>query len=94
MNNIADSKCIRCIIVGKVQGVFFRASTQKQAQQLGIVGYAKNLSDGSVEVMACGLDKDLEKLKQWLHIGPRSAQVINVECEPAELQGFMDFRTY
>ena len=94
MNDISDYECMRCIIVGRVQGVFFRASTQNQAQQLGIVGYAKNISDGSVEVIACGSNKKLERLKQWLHTGPRGAQVNSIECETIERQKFTNFQTY
>ncbi len=72
---------VRCIIAGKVQGVFFRASTREQALRLNINGYAKNLIDGNVEVLAHG-DKDaIEQLKQWLQQGPRNAVVDNVNCE-------------
>ena len=46
--------CKRALVTGKVQGVFFRATTQRQANQLNVSGYAKNLMDGRVEVLACG----------------------------------------
>jgi len=46
--------CAKFIICGRVQGVFFRASTRTEATRLGLDGYAKNLADGSVEVLACG----------------------------------------
>ena len=55
---------MRCIVTGRVQGVFFRASTEREAQQLGITGYARNMSDGSVEVLACGEASAVEELKE------------------------------
>ncbi len=82
---------MRCIIYGKVQGVFFRASTRDKAEQLGILGYAKNLSDGSVEVIACGSDEALDELKAWLHVGPKFSAVNNIECEPIPEQIYSNF---
>jgi acylphosphatase len=79
MNN-----CVRCYVSGRVQGVFYRASTQEQAESLGIVGYAKNLSDRRVEVLACGTDNALQELKSWLWQGPPHAEVTQVECEPVD----------
>ena len=81
MSPANDKICIRCTVSGKVQGVFFRASTREQALQINIQGYAKNLSDGNVEVIAVGHAQDVEKLKDWLHKGPRSAVVDKVICE-------------
>lgn len=75
------SLCVRCIVIGRVQGVFFRASTRKQAELLGVTGYARNLSDGSVEVLACGEASAVERLQQWLWVGPSSARVSEVRCE-------------
>ncbi len=65
-------------IVGKVQGVYFRDSTRAQAQRLGIAGYARNLPDGSVEVLAQGALQAVEELRRWLHHGPGSARVDGV----------------
>ena len=79
MNN--DNICMRCIVSGKVQGVFFRASTREQALQLNIIGYAKNLSNGNVEVLAKGTSNHVEQLKEWLQHGPQYAVVDKVECE-------------
>lgn len=78
------NRCIRCYVSGRVQGVFFRASTQEQAIELGVTGYAKNLRDRRVEVLACGSDSAVEELKAWLWHGPRHAQVNEVICEPVE----------
>lgn len=76
-------QCIKVWVHGRVQGVGFRYSTQAQAQQLGLTGYARNLDDGSVEVLACGDSAQLEQLLTWLKAGgPRSARVDRVLTEP------------
>jgi len=72
--------CKRCIVTGRVQGVAYRAATQHQARALNITGYAKNLPDGSVEVLACGVERDINSLCDWLWEGPRLAQVSDVQC--------------
>ncbi|WP_139685810.1 acylphosphatase [Vibrio tasmaniensis] len=66
------------VVSGVVQCVGFRYHTSRQAQALGISGYAKNLNDGRVEVLAVGEERQLEKLHAWLHIGPSSATVSKV----------------
>ena len=73
--------CVKCHISGVVQGVWYRGSTQTQAEQLGVTGYARNLSDGRVEVLACGEREAIESLKQWCWDGPRMAQVTDVQCQ-------------
>lgn len=65
----------RFLVEGKVQGVFFRASTRAQAVSLGLHGWAKNLADGRVEVVAAGEPHALDALAQWLEDGPPSARV-------------------
>jgi acylphosphatase len=87
------SICLRCVVSGRVQGVFFRASTQRQAQQLGISGYAKNLPDGSVEVLACGDAQAVHQLSAWLWVGPPAASVTAVECETVDVAVADYFRT-
>lgn len=79
-------------IEGKVQGVFFRDSTRGEAERLGIRGYARNLPDGSVEVLAHGAALAVEELLAWLRRGPRSARVdrvaeLTVELEPPSEPG-------
>jgi len=71
--------CAKFIICGRVQGVFFRASTRTEATRLGLDGYAKNLADGSVEVLACGDAAALDALHRWLQRGPPAASVRSVE---------------
>lgn len=74
------SRCIRCFVSGRVQGVFFRASTQDVALRLGVTGYARNLPDRRVEVLACGEEAALRELEAWLWEGPSHAEVSGVEC--------------
>lgn len=69
----------RFIVAGKVQGVFFRASAREQALRLGLRGYAKNLADGRVEVLAAGKAESIEALARWLAQGPPMARVDWVE---------------
>ncbi len=77
------SICTMAWIYGSVQGVGFRYSTQREALQLGVTGYARNLDDGGVEVLACGEAEQVEKLIAWLKAGgPRSARVDRVLTEP------------
>ena len=85
--------CARFIIRGRVQGVFFRASTREQALKLGVSGYAKNLEDGSVEVLASGSDQALHALAAWLRAGPPSARVESVAYEAMPDQAMQGFAT-
>ena len=71
-------------VTGHVQGVFYRVSTRDVALPLGVNGHAINLPDGSVEVRACGEPAAIEKLLDWLHEGPRHAQVAAVSETEAE----------
>lgn len=66
-------------IIGRVQGVFFRSFAKEIAQELNIVGTAKNLTDGSVEIVARGKKEDLGRYVSLLKEGPRMAQVDNIE---------------
>lgn len=71
----------RCFVSGRVQGVFYRASTRQRALELGCSGYARNLPDGRVEVLVRGPDEAVQALVTWLSQGPPSAQVSNVEVQ-------------
>ncbi len=85
----------RIWVHGLVQGVGFRYSTRQQAKSLGLKGYARNLEDGSVEVLACGEEKDVEALIAWLRAGgPHAARVEKVLAEPFQpREAFHDFTT-
>lgn len=82
---MCNKQCKRCYVRGRVQGVYFRSSTQKQALNLGICGSARNLADGRVEVIMCGDEDALESLLVWLWQGPQFAEVDDVRCEDIEL---------
>lgn len=70
--------CAKFGVRGRVQGVAFRASTHVVTRRLGLIGYAKNLADGSVEVRACGDAAALDELERWLRRGPPAARVDSV----------------
>ncbi|HXE78418.1 MAG TPA: acylphosphatase [Rhodanobacter sp.] len=75
----------RFVVAGRVQGVFYRASTREQAARLGLDGHARNLADGTVEVLASGTDAGLDALAQWLQRGPPAAKVESVRREDVDL---------
>ncbi len=74
----------RYLVSGRVQGVFFRASAKAEAERLGLHGYARNLADGRVEVLAAGEPEQLTAFAEWLRQGPPQAQVAAVDEEPTE----------
>ena len=79
-------QCIQCLISGRVQGVFFRASACAEAMRLGLTGHAINLPDGRVEVLACGEEAAIEVMKCWLENGPPGARVDQLECQSASVE--------
>jgi acylphosphatase len=74
----------RVSVRGRVQGVWFRASTAERASALGLCGSAENRPDGSVLVLAAGPPEALSRLVEWLHQGPPMARVDAVEVEVIE----------
>ncbi len=87
------SGCRLFRVSGRVQGVFFRASTQTAARDLGLSGYARNLDDGSVEVLACGSAAALDRLQQWLREGPPMAVVESVSGRDVAWRDLETFET-
>ncbi len=85
--------CRRCFVSGKVQGVFYRASTGERARALGLTGYARNLCDGRVEVLVCGEATTVQQLIDWLWQGPPAAKVENVEVSDTDEAAPPDFAT-
>lgn len=84
--------CIAAYVYGVVQGVGFRYNTQYKATALGLTGYARNLDDGSVEVVACGEQQQVDQLVAWLNSGgPRGARIDRVLVEP---QGVADYKGF
>ncbi|HEY1726608.1 MAG TPA: acylphosphatase [Steroidobacteraceae bacterium] len=77
----------RCLISGRVQGVYYRASAQQRARGAGITGHARNLADGRVEVLAYGDERQVREFIEWLWIGPSAAKVIDVKVEVLEPPG-------
>lgn len=86
------TQCMAAYVSGRVQGVGFRYATQCKAVQWGLCGYARNLDDGRVEVLAEGEAQALTQLLQWLREGgPRYARVERVDTEPRPPQHFRRF---
>lgn len=83
--------CIKAIVYGKVQGVFYREGTRKKAVSLHITGWVKNNVDGTVELQACGEKEDIEKFTQWLWKGPLLARVSNVVLTEIPVENFQGF---
>ena len=84
-------RSVRCRVEGRVQGVFFRSSTVKEADRLGVRGRVRNLEDGAVEVVAQGEPDAVAALVEWLWQGSRLSRVTAVtvaDTEPNTLMGF------
>ena len=85
---MADLALVQATVYGRVQGVFFRSFVSRQATQLGLTGYVRNLPDGrAVEVHAEGERKQLKELISYLKIGPPGAKVKKVETSWSEYTG-------
>ena len=93
MSDPESLSCRRFLVYGRVQGVFFRASTRDVAAELSLGGHAKNMPDGSVEVLACGRTDAIDKLAAWLLEGPRMAFVTSVETETEPYRDVGGFST-
>lgn len=76
--------CRRAFVSGRVQGVFYRATAAEKARALGLEGYARNLPDGRVEVLARGERAAVEEFLRWLWIGSTASKVTAVEASEAE----------
>ena len=77
--------CRRSYVSGRVQGVFYRATCVRQAQSLGLTGYARNLADGRVEVVACGEPAAVTQFIAWLWEGSPASKVAAVETSEVDL---------
>lgn len=80
----------RCFVSGRVQGVFYRASTRQKAAELGCSGYARNLPDGRVEVLAVGESQAVQGLLDWLWRGSPASEVKLVEVQELALEDLKD----
>ena len=84
-------KCARLVVSGKVQGVFFRAHARDKAMDLEVRGYAKNLPDGNVEILAQGENEKLQEFVRFISSSPGSSKVKNLNItylEPGYYRGF------
>jgi acylphosphatase len=85
-------KRLHVFISGRVQGVFFRAETQRTAKGFNLTGWVRNIADGRVEALFEGEDTNVDKMIAWCHIGPPSARVEEVLTEEKPYIGeFRDF---
>ena len=83
-----------CWVSGRVQGVYYRGSAAQRAHELGVTGYARNLPDGRVEVLACGADAAVQAFVEWLWVGSTASRVTEVEVAEVPCdQPPDDFRT-
>lgn len=82
---------LHLLITGTVQGVFFRASTQQKAVELGLTGWVRNTDDGKVEVHAEGDEDSLSALQEWCQYGPKHAQVEKCDVQRVEEEGYGSF---
>lgn len=85
--------CKQFRVEGLVQGVFYRATTQTKARELGLTGFARNERDGSVTVMACGDSVAIASLQKWLWEGPTMSKVSQVVEQDCDNETFSDFTT-
>ena len=85
-----DNIRVRLIIEGRVQGVWFRDSTRREAHRLGVSGWVRNTLDGAVEVLAEGPEARVRELAKWCHHGPPSASVTRVHETQETYQGEFD----
>jgi len=72
--------CKRCLVDGRVQGVFYRATTHRKALDIGINGWVRNLPDGKVEALLQGESTQVEQMLDWLWQGPSNSHVTSVQC--------------
>ena len=83
---------VHVIISGRVQGVWFRATTKQKAEQLGLTGWVRNTSDGCVEAVFEGDEKIVKEMVEWCHHGPPLSEVENVQVKNQEpTNGFDGF---
>jgi len=86
-------KKVRVTVSGKVQGVWFRATTYEKALELGVKGYVRNLANGSVEFVAAGDDTKVDELIQWAQQGPSLAHVTDIKVDVLEYDDeYSDFK--
>ncbi|NOH79802.1 acylphosphatase [Vibrio sp. RE86] len=84
--------CVKFTVSGVVQGVGFRYSAAHEGKAIGVTGYAKNLSNGDVEVVICGSEVQVVHMERWLEKGPRTSTVEQVIRESMSFKPFSGFK--
>ncbi|MBC7948007.1 MAG: acylphosphatase [Chitinophagaceae bacterium] len=84
-------RTVSIIVMGRVQGVFFRQSTREKAVSLGIKGEVRNMPDDTVHIVVTGSSEKLQELITWCHQGPSRAKVTDVRVEEVEDRSFEKF---
>ena len=80
MKGSRGKKAVHAYISGRVQGVFYRASTYEKARELGLQGWVRNLPDGRVELFCQGPEDQVDRLLEWCKVGPPAARVDNIDA--------------
>jgi acylphosphatase len=88
---VNNKKHLNIAVIGKVQGVYYRASTKQKADALGVKGFVRNQPDGSVYIEAEAAPEILRQFVEWCHRGSERAQVQHVEISEAPLKNFIAF---
>lgn len=92
-NEDSMRQCLCIHITGRVQGVCFRHYAKREADQLGVTGFVRNLPDGSVEALICGSETQLDNMQRWLSHGPEMAHVNNLQINKRPTESIpTDFR--
>jgi DNA ligase D-like protein (predicted 3'-phosphoesterase) len=86
-----SEKAIRAVVRGRVQAVGFREATVRRAREAGVLGWVRNAEDGSVSVHVEGPEAAVDGLLEFLHEGPKAAEVEAVEVEPVKVEGHEQF---
>ncbi|MEQ8905385.1 acylphosphatase [Ekhidna sp.] len=84
----------RIKITGRVQGVFFRASTKEKADELNVLGWVRNEPDGTVLIEGEGAEDQMKEFRQWCTIGSPASKVEGVVVEEISVQGFNSFEIF
>ncbi|MEE2987250.1 MAG: acylphosphatase [Nitrospinota bacterium] len=87
-----NEEALHIIVHGRVQGVFFRASTQERGRDLGLCGWVRNRVDGTVEIHAEGEKQSLDRFAQWCRQGPPAARVEQLETKTVPPEGMSSFK--
>ena len=82
---------LHCLVSGRVQGVFYRRATKKQADAMDVKGWVKNCPNGTVEVLLCGEESNVYKVRDWLWQGPFGARVDSVQETPVNYENLNNF---